>query len=84
MEAPWGTCDRCGWRRRDTELRFEWTNARVCPECFDPRPPYLDPPFINPMEGAAIPDARPDVVATFTDDDDPVLPSDIKPDRRFS
>lgn len=76
----WGLCDRCSFRKRDSELRCEWTNLRVCRDCFDPRPPWLDPPSISPLEGMPVPDARYDQDATnpnFIDTDNPVDPNDL-------
>lgn len=55
----------------------------MCPDCRDPRPPYLSPPYIDPAEGTTVPNARLDVVPTFIQDDNEVTPDDIKPDRRF-
>lgn len=53
-------CDRCGRKRKGTELRLQWNNLWVCPEHWEPRqpqdfvraivehptPPYVrDPPW---------------------------------------
>lgn len=32
-------CDRCGFTYYASELRKEWTNLRVCSECYEPRNP---------------------------------------------
>ncbi|MEK9796751.1 MAG: hypothetical protein VW713_08400 [Alphaproteobacteria bacterium] len=34
-----GVCQRCGFEKRNTQLRLEWTGLRVCRECFDERHP---------------------------------------------
>ncbi len=73
---PWAICDRCGMQRRLKALRTEWTNLRVCDECYDPRPPELDPPRIVP-EGLTLPGARPEPPDTFIEDDAPVTPGDL-------
>lgn len=80
MSGPWAICPRCWFRRRDANLRMEWTGIRVCSDCWDTRPPWLDPPRINPMEAAPIPDARLDQDAnspTFTDDNNPITADDL-------
>ena len=56
---PWGICDRCGFKKRRSQLRKEWTNLIVCDPCHDPRPAELSPPNIKP-EGLPIKDPRPD------------------------
>lgn len=78
MSGALALCDRCKFRKRDRELRLEWTNLRVCNECWDPRPPWLDAPVINPMEAAPVPNARLDHDATnpiFIDTE--VTPDDL-------
>lgn len=53
----------------------------MCEKCFDPRPPQLDPPSIDPREGAPIANARFDTDATntrFIDDrEEPVQAEDL-------
>ncbi len=73
---PYGLCDRCGFKRRLPQLRAEWTNLMVCDECYDPRPPELDPPHVYP-EGLPWPNARPEPADVEIDDNDPVLPGDL-------
>lgn len=63
-------------QRRLKSLRTEWTNLRVCEECYDPRPPELDAPRITP-EGLPLPGSRPEPPDTFIDDDEPVTPGDL-------
>lgn len=69
---PWAICDRCGRRRRHRELKREWTQLMVCPECFDPRPVHLDPPKIDAREGMPIKDPRPEQDPVFVTDGNPV------------
>ena len=66
---PYGICDRCGFRVRFYDMRTEWSNAKVCDDCYDPRPVHLTTPKLNPGEGAAIPDARPETLETAADAD---------------
>lgn len=80
MSGAKAICDRCGWTVRHRDLRQEWTGLMVCPADFDPRPPWLDPPFINPLETMPVPNARFDNDAdnpNFIDVNDPVAPEDL-------
>jgi len=46
-------------------LKKEWTGFKVCPECYEPKHPQLEPKRgIN--EPIAIYDPRPDVISTVT------------------
>jgi len=56
---PWGICDRCGFKYRHDTLRKEWSGALVCSADYDPPPRDMYPPRLT-VEGAPIPDARPD------------------------
>ena len=38
-----GLCDRCGQQYMLNELRKEWTGAKTCPECYEPKHPQLEP-----------------------------------------
>lgn len=40
-------CDRCGFQYKYTEIKEEWTGVRVCPDCFEPKHPQLEPPKIR-------------------------------------
>lgn len=63
--APWGECSRCGFKRRLTELRLEWTGYRVCSDtCWDAKPPELKPPVVRP-EGMPVPGAAPATEPVF-------------------
>lgn len=67
--GPWGECSRCGFKRRVSEIKREWSGARVCPECFDPKPAELKPPRVRP-EGVPVHNAAPEteeVYAKYTD-----------------
>jgi hypothetical protein len=53
-------CDRCGAKRKGSELRLTWDNLYVCPEHWEPRQPQdfvrsilenPNPPFVrNPLD----------------------------------
>ena len=36
-------CDRCGFEYKLLELREEWNNLKVCPSCYEPKHPQLEP-----------------------------------------
>lgn len=55
----YGICDRCAFQRRLYSLRSEWSGAKVCEDCWDPKPADLSPPRIYP-EGLPVRNARPD------------------------
>jgi hypothetical protein len=63
-KAPWGECPRCGFKRRLTRFRKEWTGLRVCPQCWDAKPPDIKPPRVRP-EGVPLPNAQPETVPVF-------------------
>ena len=53
-----GVCDRCGFAVKYLQLRMEWTGFKVCPECYEPKHPQLEPlPIISDPE--ALENARP-------------------------
>lgn len=66
---PWGTCDRCAEVRRRDTLRREWSGLVVCGDCFDPRPPDMNPPRLAP-EGLPIRDPRPEPDPVFVEPGD--------------
>jgi hypothetical protein len=74
--APWGICDRCGFKRRLTELCADGyqPGLRVCPPCRDPKPADLRPPRYAP-EGLPWPNARPEPEPVFREDW-PIAPGD--------
>ena len=37
-------CDRCGYQYDYLDLQKEWNGLLVCPECYEPKHPQLDPP----------------------------------------
>ena len=55
-----GVCDRCGWAYRYLQLRMEWTGFKVCPECYEPKNPQLDPPLL-PTDPESLHQPRPEV-----------------------
>ena len=52
-------CDRCGYQYDYLELRKEWNGLFVCPECYEPKHPQLDPPYSRP-DPEALQNPRPD------------------------
>lgn len=73
-----GQCQRCARTRFTDEMGLEWTNLRVCLDtCWDPRPPYLDPPVVVP-EGLPVWNSAPLAPDVFIDPvNDPVTPADL-------
>ena len=59
-----GECMRCGFKYELRDIRKEWSGARVCPECWDPKPPQTKPPRIVP-EGLPKPGASPETIDRF-------------------
>ena len=55
-----GVCDRCGWAYRYLQLRMEWTGFKVCPECYEPKNPQLNPPRL-PTDPESLHQPRPEV-----------------------
>ena len=41
-------CDRCGYQYPYLELKKEWNGLLVCPECYEPKHPQLEPPYSTP------------------------------------
>ena len=52
-------CDRCGQQYKYLQLRQEWNGLHVCPECFEPKHPQLDPGY-HPADPIALQDPRPE------------------------
>ena len=38
-----GLCDRCAFEYKLSELREEWNGEKVCPDCYEPKHPQLEP-----------------------------------------
>jgi NAD-dependent SIR2 family protein deacetylase len=56
-------CDQCGQRYPYSVLKKEWTGFKVCPECYEPKHPQLEPKRgIN--EPIAVYDPRPESTST--------------------
>lgn len=70
---PYGQCIRCGFTYRLSQFRAEWTGARVCVDCHDPRPADTTPPYVGP-EGLPRPDAQPKMPEI---EQEPVGPEDL-------
>lgn len=57
-------CDRCGLKRKNDELKEEWTGLMVCADtCWEARHPSTL--IQTPREQIATPWARPEVADTF-------------------
>ncbi len=52
-------CDRCGYQYDYLDLQKEWNGLLVCPECYEPKHPQLDPPYSKP-DPEALQNPRPD------------------------
>lgn len=63
---PKGECMRCGFAYRLSLLRKEWSGARVCPDCYDPRPDDLRPIPVRP-EGLPKRNASPETEPRFVE-----------------
>lgn len=72
--GTWGSCQRCGFKRRLNDMSLEWTGLRVCDECHDPRPVQLSPPNVY-NEGVPRFDAAPEPPDTFSSQD--ITPEDL-------
>lgn len=72
--GAWGTCPRCTFDTRLSDMRLDWTGARVCVQCWDPRPDTMTPPVVFP-EGLPRPDAQPELPDAFIAT--PVRPEDL-------
>lgn len=80
--GPKAICDRCALTVRHFDCKVEWTGLFVCQDCFDPRPVWLDSPYVSPTEAMPLPNARIDRDAgedngTFLDDDFPITQDDL-------
>ncbi len=65
MSVPYGECARCGFKRRLTSLRREFTGLRVCRDtCWDAKPPDHKPPKFKP-EGVPVAGAAPETEPVF-------------------
>ena len=36
-------CDRCGFVYKYLQMKTEWNGLKVCPDCYEPKQPQLDP-----------------------------------------
>jgi len=53
-------CDRCGFQYPYLDLREEWNNFKVCPECYEPKARQLEPTQTG-ADAEALFQPRPDV-----------------------
>jgi len=51
-------CDQCGFEVAYITLKTQWDNLRVCPECYEPKHPQLEPR--NVVDAQALWQPRPD------------------------
>ena len=51
-------CDRCGQQYKFLQLKKEWNGLEVCPECYEPKHPQLEPPYSS-ADAEAIENPRP-------------------------
>ena len=58
-------CDRCGFNYPYLELKKEWTGFKVCSECFEIKPPQLEP-SPHRVDPEALREPRPSVAAPTT------------------
>jgi|GEM_PF-4573472 len=59
-----GVCMRCGFKYHLHNIVKEWTSARVCRECVDPKPEETKPPKVTP-EGLPKKNASPEPTDNF-------------------
>lgn len=72
--GTYGQCPRCGFNGRlSSDFSVEWTGARVCNDCCDPRPADTLPPCVT-AEGLPRPDALPKMPEI---EQQPVSPEDL-------
>ena len=53
-------CDRCGFEYKLVELKEEWNGAKVCPQCYEPKHPQLDPRY-HPTDPQSLQYAKPQI-----------------------
>ena len=59
-----GLCDRCSFEFKLHELKEEWTGFKVCPDCYEPKHPQLEPePHVTDPEALYKPRPNNDVEA---------------------
>ena len=63
-------CDRCGQEYKYQQLQKEWNGLLVCPECFEPKHPQLDPPYHAP-DPEALKDPRVESTSVLKDNSPP-------------
>ena len=73
MSRRWHViCDRCGFKKYNTEVRKEWTGLMVCRDtCFEARHPQ---DFVRGTpDRQTVPDPRPEATDTFLEVNDVAL-----------
>jgi hypothetical protein len=61
---PYKICDRCGFKKRSSETKKEWTGLIVCEPCWDPKHPQEA--VRGRIDKQAVKDARPEQPDVFT------------------
>tara|TARA_Y100000114_G_C11760228_1_gene329123 strand:+ start:2811 stop:3140 length:330 start_codon:yes stop_codon:yes gene_type:complete len=58
-------CDRCGFEVNYLSLQEEWNGLLVCPECYEPKHPQLEPVYAS-ADAEALENPRPQVQLAMT------------------
>lgn len=72
LKGGWNViCDRCGFKKKNTELKLEWDNLLVCKNgCWEPRQPQ---DYIRAIpDGYPVPMPRPEAPDVFING--PIVP----------
>jgi hypothetical protein len=68
-------CDRCGFKRKNDQLRKEWTGLMVCADtCWESKHPQLM--LRVPEDNPSVPWARTEPADTFVEVGSPLLTED--------
>ena len=51
-------CERCGFVYKYLEIKMEWNGLKVCPDCYEPKQPQLQPSNV-PADPEALKQPRP-------------------------
>jgi hypothetical protein len=75
LKGGWNViCDRCGFKKKNTEVKLEWDNLLVCKDgCWEPRQPQDYVRAVPDMK--PVPMARPEAPDEFVDG--PITPGEI-------
>lgn len=74
----WKICDRCGFKRRKSETRKEWTGLIVCTDtCWEKKHPQLSVKGVR--DGMSVKNARPRQDNRYISTASPVTDPDVTP-----